>query len=169
MHLSESAEWFTPDVILDRARKVLGRIDLDPASCEEANKRVGARIFFDKRQNGLEQDWGRYAGTVFLNPPGDKRGILPKAFWNKLMAMESLTQGIYVGFSLEQLRYLEGIGDFFKHTVAILRKRVCFVRPDGTIGTSPAHGSFVVHISNEGSEGQQEFRRQFSDISNVIF
>ena len=36
-HSSASQEWYTPAPILERVRAVLGPIDLDPASCEEAN------------------------------------------------------------------------------------------------------------------------------------
>lgn len=34
---SETNEWDTPEYVIDLARKVLGRIDLDPASCAESN------------------------------------------------------------------------------------------------------------------------------------
>lgn len=180
MHLSNSAEWYTPDVILERAKLVLGRIDLDPASCEAANERVGATTICTKEDNGLEHDWRPY-GTIFLNPPGDKRGALPKAFWNKLYetymaSREEKTGGlppyrkgnlrgaIYVGFSLEQLRYLERIK--FAST-AILKKRVKYLRPDGIVGESPAHGSFVSFLGDQ--DIGQRFYSEFKDISNVLF
>lgn len=180
MHLSESAEWFTADLILNPAKRVLGPIDLDPASCEAANARVGATTICTKEDNGLEHDWRPY-GTILLNPPGDKRGALPKAFWNKLYdtycaSREERTGGlppyrkgnlrgaIYVGFSLEQLRYLEHIG---QASVAIIRQRVKYMRPDGSIGESPAHGSFVAFLGDE-SIGQR-FYSEFRDISNVLF
>lgn len=167
MHLSESAEWFTADLILEPAKRVLGPIDLDPASCEAANARVGARVIHTKETNGLEHSWN-FANTILLNPPGDKRGALPKAFWNKLVetsvTSSHLKGAIYVGFSLEQLRYLEHIG---KASVAIIRQRVKYMRPDGSIGESPAHGSFVAFLGDE-SIGQR-FYSEFRDISNVLF
>lgn len=166
MHSSASSEWFTPDVILDRAKQVLGRIDLDPASCEAANRRVEATEFFTKEQDGLSQNWNG-AHTIFLNPPGDKRGALPKAFWNKLRSMTcayGFQAGIYVGFSLEQLRYLEGIKNA---STAIIKQRVKYLRPDGSVGESPAHGSFVSFIGEE-SYGNK-FYSVFSDISNVVY
>lgn len=168
MHLSNSAEWFTPDVILERAQRVLGHIDLDPASCEAANMRVGARTFFTAEQDGLAQDWDRYAGTVFLNPPGDKRGKLPKAFWEKFMTMKDMSQGIYVGFSLEQLRYLPDLGSML-NTVVIPRKRISYLGPDGKVKNSPPHGSFIVHRSPGSLHFRDNFCREFRDIANVIF
>jgi hypothetical protein len=66
-HLSESADHQTPDYIVEPARQVLGQIDLDPASCREANKVVRATSYFAPPHDGLLKDWD---GRVFLNPPG---------------------------------------------------------------------------------------------------
>jgi hypothetical protein len=71
-------ERYTPAKYLEPAREVLGGIDLDPASCEEANKTVGATTFFDKTRDGLLQEWW---GRVWLNPP---YGDLAGAFIDKL-------------------------------------------------------------------------------------
>lgn len=59
-------EWYTPDKYLTLARKVLGEIDLDPASSAKAQLTVGAKAYFSTEQNGLNQEWH---GRVWLNPP----------------------------------------------------------------------------------------------------
>ena len=51
---SESNEWYTPARYVDAARLTLGSIDLDPASCEAANKIVKAKTFYSKDRDGLE-------------------------------------------------------------------------------------------------------------------
>ena len=66
-HSSASNEHHTPHDVLVLVREVLGRIDLDPASCATANRAVRAARFFAKADNGLAQPW---SGLVFLNPPG---------------------------------------------------------------------------------------------------
>ena len=59
-------EWFTPTEILDAAREVLGRFDLDPASDDVAQDQVRAARYFTAEDNGLEREWH---GRVWLNPP----------------------------------------------------------------------------------------------------
>jgi ParB family chromosome partitioning protein len=59
-------EWYTPPQYIALARAVLGDIDCDPASTEQANKTIKALEYFDKQRNGLIQFW---KGRVWLNPP----------------------------------------------------------------------------------------------------
>jgi hypothetical protein len=67
-HSSESNEHLTPPAIVEAARVALGGvIDLDPASCAEANEWIGANKIFTYEDNGYKKPW---AGRVFLNPPG---------------------------------------------------------------------------------------------------
>jgi hypothetical protein len=65
-HNGGGNEWYTPPAILAVAHKVLGPIDLDPASTPQANMQVQARRFFTLADNGLHQPWH---GKVWLNPP----------------------------------------------------------------------------------------------------
>ncbi len=59
-------EWFTPLEIIEAVRDVLGTIDLDPASCIEAQATVRAKRFYSIADDGLKQEW---RGRVLLNPP----------------------------------------------------------------------------------------------------
>lgn len=59
-------EWYTPAKYVEMARRVLGGIDLDPASSEVAQRTVGATAYFTSEQDGLVQSW---RGKVWLNPP----------------------------------------------------------------------------------------------------
>ena len=65
-HNSGNNEWYTPEMIIEAARTVLGRIELDPASCEYANRTVKADKYFSIENDGLKHDW---KGRVWMNPP----------------------------------------------------------------------------------------------------
>lgn len=65
---SEHGRNLTPAPIVESARKVLGFIDLDPASDWIANQAVKAQRFYTLEENGFDKDW--IASTVWLNPPG---------------------------------------------------------------------------------------------------
>lgn len=59
-------EWYTPGEYIEAARRVMGDIDLDPASCAEANATVRAAQFYSETDPGLGHEW---KGRVWLNPP----------------------------------------------------------------------------------------------------
>lgn len=63
---SHDDEWYTPEQYIESARRVMGSIDLDPASNDFANETVKATTYFDEGMNGLEQEW---FGNIWLNPP----------------------------------------------------------------------------------------------------
>lgn len=142
-HSSESNEHYSPSYIVEAARHALGRIDLDPASCEEANRTVKAASYFTQEDNGFRRDW---RGTVFLNPHGGRsddleRHVLVKCretgacgipvghthegvessqkkWWFKLVrewAARHVTDAVFVCFSVELLQSSQ-VGNGGLHT-----------------------------------------------------
>ncbi len=59
-------EWYSPPWVIEMARQVLGKIDLDPASNDLAQTWIKSATYYTATNNGLSQPW---VGTVWLNPP----------------------------------------------------------------------------------------------------
>lgn len=59
-------ERYTPSYYIEKARDVLGTIDLDPATSDLAQQTVQAEQYFTAEDDGLGRDWH---GRVWLNPP----------------------------------------------------------------------------------------------------
>lgn len=65
-HENENDEMLTPAQYIEAAREVLGEIDLDPASRQEAQEIIKAKSYFTRADDGLNREW---FGRVWLNPP----------------------------------------------------------------------------------------------------
>jgi hypothetical protein len=69
-----NVEHYTSAPIIEAARRVFGgTIDLDPASCREANRVVRATKFFTKDDDGLQHDW--HAGRPSAENGFQKLGV----------------------------------------------------------------------------------------------
>lgn len=62
---SKTVEWQTPSHIVELAHRVMGGINLDPASPGKDRTVVVADTYYTKTEDGLWQDW---YGWVYLNP-----------------------------------------------------------------------------------------------------
>ncbi len=68
-----SDDLFTPELYAAAVRDVLGHIELDPASCDEANEVVQAERIFTIEEDGLAQEWD--CETLYLNPPYSRGNV----------------------------------------------------------------------------------------------
>lgn len=147
-HSSGSQEWYTPTNIIESARKVLGIIDLDPASSVIANQTVKAWGYYTKETDGLKQEW---FGNVFCNPPGGKikNKSIPVNFWTKLVNSPRVEQAIFLAFSIELLQTSQRINnDACKHTICIPDRRLSFTDVNGQVVKGNTHASAIVYYSN---------------------
>jgi hypothetical protein len=164
-HSMDSDSWYTPSPFVEAARDVMGGIDLDPASHEEADRTVKAKRFYTAEDDGLAQPW---KGRIFLNPPG---GLVTE-FWQALMRAWSnrdIEQAIWIGYSLEQLQTLQGCEwtplDF---PLCVTSRRIAFVENEAkralrieklkaagkapNLKSSPSHSNYITYLGPNPSK-----------------
>lgn len=89
-------ELYTPEWLINRARLALGgEIDLDPASCAEANRIVRANRFFDIEADGLSQRW--ISTAVWMHQPYGSSFVGP---WAKKLVTEFTQGGVMKALAL---------------------------------------------------------------------
>jgi phage N-6-adenine-methyltransferase len=153
-------EWFTPSEYIERARAVLGGIDLDPATCAIAQRTIRATAFYSKDDNGLAHEWH---GRVWLNPPYARPLIEP--FIDKLL--NEITQGRVTAAIL--LTHSSTDTAWFQKAarsadaICFLRGRINFVSPTGKIAT-PAQGQAFFYFGSDVSR----FREVFGQIGLMM-
>ena len=152
---SGDEEWFTPKTIVDAARSVLGRIDLDPASCQQANAVVKAGRYFTVKDDGLRQAW---RGRVFLNPPYSRVKI--QTFIEKLIAHVengTVTEAIVVVNSEVEVKWFRSLAAV-SAAVCFPTGRVRFWKPGKGTGTSPL-GQAIVYAGRRPKKFERAVRR----------
>lgn len=179
-HSTATNEHYTPSHIVEKARALMGGIDLDPASCALANSIVRATDYCSIEDDGLAHPWH---GNVFLNPPGGKDAqnrSNQKVWWNKLA--EEWTSGrvvsaVFVAFSMELLQTCQvgappgGLLPFdFPMVIPSLRiEFLTEVNGELVPGTSPTHGNAIVYLPPfTNMKHYVAFRSAFGDLGRVV-
>lgn len=159
LFMSDSIEWYTPAVYVESARNVMGAIDVDPASCAEANAIVKAGTYYTIETNGLEHDW---PGRVFMNPPYGK--LAPK-FVDKLLDQYSrgITTEAVVLLNLHGVSagWFEPLWD---HMLCFVKGRIGFyTHSEGPQGGNPI-GSVFIYLG----DGLKYFADEFNQHGYIV-
>jgi len=154
---SDSPDWWTPKKYIDAAHEVMGGIDLDPASCAEANKTVRAKKFYSRQDNGLDRSW---QGRIFLNPPyGKECAEFIEKFFNDYGS--SFQEGIILVNS--RATDADWFQPLFEGVVCFTDHRIDFDSP-GEKTTSSTHGSCFVYFG----PNEEKFAEIFSSFGSVV-
>jgi hypothetical protein len=165
----------TPTHILKLARDCLGTIDLDPASDEEANKNVKAKLYYP--EDGLILPW---SGRVWLNPPGglvDKdlnqlpakirtKGCMSSAavWWHKLLHHYNagdVTEALFLCFNLEAMLNTQNVGTgvpIQAFPFCIPEYRIRYPGSAGAKSSSPPGASAIVYLGPDHAKFVSTFR-----------
>jgi hypothetical protein len=153
----DSDERITPDKYLEAARVVLGAIDLDPASNEEANAVVRASRFFSKADNGLAQRWK--ASTLFLHPPPSDAD----SFVNKCTSEHdngSFAAAIVLLNNVTETRHFQSL--LARGVTCFCNERIPFVLNGKPVPTSIGQAFFYL------GRGAEHFREVFAQFGTVV-
>jgi ParB family chromosome partitioning protein len=149
--------------VIEAARRTMGRIDLDPASCPAANRTVRAAHYYSQRVDGLDRSH-TWTGCVWLNPP---YGGLAAGFTDRLLAELSAgnvtqacvllsSQAILTKWADGAVRACSGMG--------VSRGRWEFEPGLGQAVSSPAGGSAIVYYGDRAGD----FAREFEGLAHVF-
>ena len=153
--ISIGDEWGTPPEIIELVRSFFGRIDVDPASNEAAQKRIRARLYHTKLDNGLSKPW---IGKVFLNPPYSRRLI--EFFVDKLLVE------LASGRTVAAIMLVNNCADtrWFRKAaraasmICFPQARVKFLKPDGNKLGSPPRGQALLYFGPNPEGFKEHFR-----------
>ena len=155
---ANSIEWWTPLQYVERGRLAMGGIDLDPASCAQANKTIKAKRFFDRQSDGLKHEWH---GRIWLNPPygKDARGFVEHL-------LSEFTRGhvkqavVLLNCNSVETKWFEPLRQFF---LCFPKGRIHFISPNSQV-TSATHGSVFVYLGHR----QLAFIKEFSIVGDIF-
>ena len=156
-------EWYTPPEDIEVIYKVMGSIDLDPTSNDIANRRVGADRYYTKDDSCLDKDWSTpqsEGSTVFMNPPYSK----PAPWVDQLQEEHRLghvKEAIILLNVSTSSQWWQQLRDY---PICFCKKRIRFMRPDGTRGKSPRYANAFVYVGDRPAR----FARQFARLGTVV-
>lgn len=151
-HNSGAVDWYTPADFVEAARNVMGGIDLDPASCDEANEVVKATTIYTVDDDGLTKDW---TGRVWMNPPYSS----VDRFCEKLVAsLPEIVAAIVLTNNATETAWWQCLCD---HAAAIAfpKGRIRFWRKDQGVAGAPLQGQTICYVGDTPHEFMSEFSR----------
>lgn len=162
----DSNAWYTPAKYIEIARTVMGSIDIDPYSCEEANKVVKAKKFFTENDNALTKDWNLIGrATVWANPPYG-RGIIDKCT-SKIIEeyyKGGISQAIILVNNATETAWFQELASEAS-SICLVSKRIAFYNTDNKEVSGNTRGQVFIYL-NETDNGA--FKREFSSIGQVF-
>lgn len=148
-------EWYTPSEYTEAARRVMGGIDLDPASSEVANRTVQAGRFITKEEDALSQVW--QARSLWMNPPYSSDLI--REFTKKFalhVASGDVTEGIVLVNNATETRWFAELVPVCS-AIVFPTGRIRYLDSTGTPANSPLQGQAFLYAGGNPAGFIAEF------------
>lgn len=157
---SGDVEWYTPARYVELARRVLGTIDVDPASNDIAQQTVCAAKYYTAETNGLDKPW---SGKVWMNPPFS-RNLIGRFIDKIIEEYQSgrCTEAIVLTHNSTDTKWAASL---FENAAALCftRGRVRFVSPKGKFA-APAMGQLFSYFGWR----PDRFTSVFREVGHVV-
>lgn len=147
-------EWYTPPKYTEAAKRVMGGIDLDPASNSVANEFVKADAFYTKEDDGLTKPW---YGRVWLNPPYAQPLIaqFAEAAVGKFSSAE-FEQAVVLVNNATDTKWLQSMMKACS-AACFLEGRIRYLDKTGEPKNSPIQGQVVLYFGEDIQRFTDEF------------
>lgn len=154
--LVRSCEWYSPRDIVEAGRRVLGSIDLDPASNVFAQEIVRAKEYFTEANDGLTKSW---RGKVWLNPPYDAPGKFVDKLIGAFNAGE-VTEALVLLNNATDTVWFHRLLDRFP--VCVFKGRLHYWNPTKT-GKAPRQGQVIFYLG----PNVEKFYAEFGPLGSI--
>ena len=153
-------EYYTPAPIIEAARRTMGSIGFDPASCHAANMTVKAARYFTIADNGLVRDW--IADTLWMNHPFSRQH---NAAWIRKLIHEHMSgrtqQACCITFASTSEAWFRPLFDFPQ---CYLSPRTNYIGTNGRAVRGVSKGSVVTYLG----PNVDSFAREFQELGKVM-
>ncbi len=155
----DSDAWFTPSMYTDMAREVMGDIDLDPFSSQEANVHIKAKRYFDIKSNAFNQQWFQDQGRVFMNPPYGRKIINAAVdIFLTNLSNESIAQGIVLVNNATETRWFHLLLNS-ADVICFPERRIAFETIDGKYVSGNTRGQVFFYFGYKVDKFEEVFGR----------
>ncbi|NOQ30214.1 MAG: hypothetical protein GQ570_03730 [Helicobacteraceae bacterium] len=152
-------EWRTPSRYIESARKVLGKIDVDPASNDDAQNIVLAGTYYSKHGK-VDCFTAPWTGRVWLNPPYSKE--LVGKFVSEACRQYSMgivTEAVVLTNNTPDTKWFAGTLALTATAFCFVSPRIQFIPPAGTKRSSNSKGQVFSYLGKDPSKFIAEFKQ----------
>lgn len=157
---SGNVEFYTPAHIIEKARAVMGGIDLDPASNEHASRWIKAAKIHTKHDDGLSHTW---YGRVWMNHPF---GRISNKMWIEKLVSEyeagNVTEACCITYACTSEVWFQPL---LSHAQCWISPRLNYVDAHGYTVRGVTKGSVVTYLGP--GPKRYLFARTFAELGRM--